>query len=959
MSGWSSDDATPAPADPDRPTRRRRADSNPDHYDEQYGGAPEGHRPEDPYAEDPYAAQREAQYAAQHEDRHRQAPRPAGSQRTSGPADAWWNQPPPERPRRSSRRDGRPREPQDRPSQYEQPVQYDRYDAHDEPFDQEQPYRSDPGGVPVSPAEPTRPMVQGRRSRRQQPAAPEVAPADPTVPVHPYRPERSRGTHQPGHLDGYPDEYPDGYSDGYEPYDQDRDAPGHGTPGHGGPAAYDDGSRHDDGYYDDAGYDEGRDERHDRYDDAYDEDQPYFHPLDPETPRPRPSSRRGWRPPPQTPAKNPYDLSGLDPAELTGSLSLLGLEGPVVPADVTQPLQAIQAPIARSPRRPMPPAPPARSRRREREPVPEYDRGYAEPEVEEDYAEPEAAPAPAETKKPASRTSSLLGSSALMAAGTLASRLLGFVRAAVLVAVVAPGGGAGAADAFSVANIMPNALYILLAGGVLNAVLVPQIARAAKQKDGGEDYINRLLTAALGMLMVVTVGVILASPLLVKIYGSSKWDAELVSLTAAFSLWCLPQVFFYGLYTLLGQVLNARGKFGAFMWAPVMNNVVSIAGLVAFMVIYHKGTQPVDSWDATKIGLLAGSQTLGVAAQAVILIPMLSRAGVRYRPRFGLRGVGLASASKVAGWTFAAVVVQQIAFVVISQVTTTASKLLEDRPDAAIKTGKAIYDNAQLLFVLPHSLVAVSLVTALFTRMSNAAAENRIRDVRADLSLGLRLTGLATVVSTAGLLALGTDVTASMFPGNDRATTTGIGYVVMAMSLGLIPYSAQYLFQRVFYAFEDAKTPFFIQIAASATWATGNLISLFALRDRAPEYIVVGVGLSMALSNIVGAGLSYWILRQRFGDLDAQQVVRAHVEMIMVAAVGGVVAWLMAQSVHAFLGDGWLACIIAVVIGGVFLLTIYVSGMRMLGVKEIEDVAGPILRRLPSSPATLARHSAR
>ncbi len=543
-----------------------------------------------------------------------------------------------------------------------------------------------------------------------------------------------------------------------------------------------------------------------------------------------------------------------------------------------------------------------------------------------------------------------------MAAGTAVSRVLGFVRAAVLVAAVAPSVN-GAADAFSVANIMPNALYILLAGGVLNAVLVPQIAKAARQPDGGEDYINRLLTAALALLAVVTVAVTAAAPILVNVYGSTSWSPELVTLATAFSLWCMPQVFFYGLYTLLGQVLNARGSFGAFMWAPVVNNVVSIVGLGVFMALYGTGTQQIDTWDSSKIMILAASQTLGVAAQAVILIPLLKRNGIRFRPKFGLRGVGLGSASRVAGWTFAAVVVQQLAFVVISQVTTTAAELLKDRPEAVVNTGKVIYDNAQLLFMLPHSLVAVSLVTALFTRMSNAASENRIRDVRADLSLGLRLTGLATVVSTAAILALGPEITASMFPGNDRPTTTGIAYVVMAMALGLIPFSAQYLFQRVFYAFEDAKTPFFIQIASSSTWAGGNLVSLFVLREGAPEFIVVGVGLSMAAANLVGAGLSYLILRRRFGDFDSRQVARTHIEMIVVAAIGGALAWLLAQTVHTVLGDGWITYVIATVVGGLSLLVIYVAGLRQLGVAEIEDVLGPVLRKLPSSPEKLARHA--
>ncbi|GAB6899993.1 murein biosynthesis integral membrane protein MurJ [Kineosporia succinea] len=966
MSGWSSDDATPVPGDdPDRPLRPRRADGQqaPEQYThDQYAPAdPHPHdggypKQDETQYVDPYAAQREAEYVAQHETRPRRAraarqspgapaaPQPPAPQQ---PADAWWNQPPAEQPRRRRR-------PRPQPSQYAQEIVQDPgyaqapHDADQAPHDSAQA----PHDAAQAPAEPTRPMVrEGRRARQQQPEPPAVAPSDPTVRVRPYRPEQAR--HQEGPLQGTGRNGQGGYEylatdDGYgdrqydEPYDQSQDdyAQGGGHGGSSGASSGLGGQPGDD--YDDDQFDDGE------YDEDYDPDtggQPYFHPLDPETPVPQ--NRRGWRSSPTPTPDSPYDLSGIDQSELTGSLSLLGLEGPAGASDITRPIEPIRAPIARAPRRPLPPvAPPAR---------PYDDRGYAEPEYDEveeypEYDEPETA-----KEKAASSRASLLGSSALMAAGTMASRLLGFVRASVLVAAVTA--GSDAAEAFSVANIMPNALYILLAGGVLNAVLVPQIARAAKQKDGGEDYINRLLTAALALLAVVTVAVIVASPLLIKVYGSNDWPPDLVTLASAFSLYCLPQVFFYGLYTLLGQVLNARGHFGAFMWSPVANNVVSIIGLVAFIAVFGGGSQPVGEWSAGMIMLLAGSQTLGVAAQAIVLIPILKRAGIRFRPKFGLRGVGLASASRVAGWTFAAVVVQQVAFVVISKVTTTAQNLTNDRPEALIKTGKSVYDNALLLFMLPHSLVAVSLVTALFTSMSNAAAENRIRDVRADLSLGLRLTGLATAVSTAAILALGPDIARSMFPSARSVETNGIAYVVMAMSLGLIPYSAQYLFQRVFYAFEDAKTPFFIQVATSGTWAVGNMISLFVLRDTRPEYIVIGVGVSMAASNFVSAFLAYTILRRRFGDLDGHQVMRTHVELILVAAVGGVVAWLLGQCIHIFLGDAWAINIIATVVGGLVLIAIYIAGLRQLGVKEIEDVAGPLLRRLPSSPATVARHS--
>ena len=543
-------------------------------------------------------------------------------------------------------------------------------------------------------------------------------------------------------------------------------------------------------------------------------------------------------------------------------------------------------------------------------------------------------------------TARVMRSSGVMAAGTAVSRILGFVRAAVLVAAVQPtsnGHPGRAGDAFSVANQIPNALYILLAGGVLNAVLVPQIARAAKQLDGGQEYIDRLLTAAISILFTVTVAFTLAAPLLIRIYASSNWSPAQTHLAIAFALWCLPQIFWYGIYTMLGQVLNARGSFGPFMWAPVVNNVVAIPGLLLFIALYKTGVQPLETWSAGKISLLAGTATLGVIAQAVVLIPAMKRAGITFKIRWGLRGFGLRTASRVAGWTFAAILVQQLGYIIISQVTTTAGNLAE-KVDANFSASKVVYDNAFLLFMLPHSLVAVSLVTALFTRMSVSAAENRIDDVRSDLSLGLRLTGLATVLSAAAFLAIGPDITAALFAGSPRENTLGFAYVAMAMMVGLVPFSAQYLFQRVFYAFEDAKTPFLVQVPVVVIWAVGNLLSLHLLHSR-PQYIVIGVGASMAASNLFGAAMSFYLLHRRFGQLDGTRLMNTHLKMIIAAGAGGVLAFLISRVVHTVLGTEWLAAVVAAGAGGIALIAVYIVVLRRLKVTELDDALLPLLKR--------------
>lgn len=531
----------------------------------------------------------------------------------------------------------------------------------------------------------------------------------------------------------------------------------------------------------------------------------------------------------------------------------------------------------------------------------------------------------------------LMRSSAMMASGTFVSRVLGFVRAILLTGLLGVT-GALANDTFATANTVPNNVYNLIAGGLLNAVLVPQITRAVKHEDGGQAFLDRLLTVALVALAAVTVVVVALAPLVPVIFNGGGWDAPTRALAVAFAFWCLPQVFFYGLYTVLGQVLNARGRFGAYMWAPVVNNVVAIGGIVA-MYLWIGGfdrvsnPHPPSSWTSGQIALLGGTATLGVVAQALVLLVPLRQIGFRYRPRFGWRGVGLGSAGKVAGWTFAAALVGQLAYVVTARAVTGAG--------ADGGPGQGAYGNAFLLFMLPHSLITVSLVTALFTRMSRAAAEQDNAAVRRDLSLGLRLTGVATVLATAGLLALGPDLTVTLFVKNSLPEARAIGYATMAMALGLVAFSAQYLFHRAYYAFSDARTPFLVQIPVAAVIAASSLASG---RVLAPDRVVIGVGLGMAMAYTTGAALSAGLLRRRLGSLDGAHVLRTYARLLVAAAVAGPLGWGVSRAAHALL-PGRPASVVALVVGGSVLVVTFTLICRRLQVTELREVTSPLRRR--------------
>lgn len=545
----------------------------------------------------------------------------------------------------------------------------------------------------------------------------------------------------------------------------------------------------------------------------------------------------------------------------------------------------------------------------------------------------ESDPAP---PPPPGGTAGLARASALMASGTMASRVLGLVRAALLVTVV---GGTGlAADAFSVANTLPNQINLLLAGGMLNAVLVPQIVKAAARPDGGQDYVDRLLTLSLVLMAATTAAAMAAAPLLVALFSDAR-DPDAVRLAVAFAYLCLPQIFFYGLYTLLGNVLTARGRFTAFMWAPVLANVVAIAGLAAFWASGSPLQAHPRDWTPAMTWLLGGSATLSIVIQGVFLVIPLRRSGFRYRPRFGFRGVGLGSASRVALWSFAAVGVSQLGFIVTSRVLTRASDLADQR--GVVAAGKASYDNAFLLFMLPHSLITVSLTTALFVRLATAANRGDEAEVKADLARGMRLPAPILVpVSLAGPLFA--PLVVSVFFGQGPAETSAIAGVLAAMLLGVLPFGWLYLVNRVYYAYEDARTPFYFQLVVTAVATAVNLYAFTVPISQTG----IWVGVGQTASNAVGVGVAFYALRRRLGRLGLARTWRTYVRLALASLVAGALVYVARLALPEDLSDSRLAAAVVLAGLGIAYLALAWAIAHRLRVREVGDLLGPVLRRV-------------
>lgn len=548
---------------------------------------------------------------------------------------------------------------------------------------------------------------------------------------------------------------------------------------------------------------------------------------------------------------------------------------------------------------------------------------------------------------PPSDRSGLGRNAAILASGTAVSRVLGVVRTSLLFAAI---GGVGlAANSFDLANKLPNMITMLVAGGVLNAVLVPQVVRAF-QAGRGVDYTQRLLTLGALVLLAITVLATAAAGLVVHLFALRAGD-ELRSLATVFAVWCIPQVFFYGMYTLFGHVLNARGRFGPFTWAPVTNNVVAILGLVVFIAVF--GTYSVDApltsvgwWTTPRVALLAGVATLGVVVQALVMLPPLRALGIPLRPRWGFRGVGLGSAARVAGWTFAALVVGYVGVLFGTNVQTAADHAANVDPTTAI-AGNAAYSNAYLVGMLPHSLITTSLVMVMFTQLSTHAANSDTRKVRLDFAHGLRVVGVFTVFAAVALAVLALPIVRVVFPSATPDVAWATARVVIAFAAWLVLLGAWAWCQRLYYAYEDARTLFFIQSGMAVVVSLGALASAAFLP---PGSWVVGVVAAQGLSHLLGVALALVGIRRRIGSFGFSGVVQVHVRALVAAVLVGVPGWFALRQIGGVRDGGFSHALVTGGGVGVAMILGYVVLLRVMRVRELSDLAAPLLARVRRRP---------
>ena len=523
----------------------------------------------------------------------------------------------------------------------------------------------------------------------------------------------------------------------------------------------------------------------------------------------------------------------------------------------------------------------------------------------------------------------LVRDSSFMALGTIASRVTGLVRNLLLVALL---GTAILGDTYNVANTMPNILYNLIIGGALTAVFVPQIVRSLRDADQGAAFISRLFTATLTFLFIITAIGILFADKIVNIYAPEYAGRPEFAITVSLMRYCLPQIFFLGLFALLGQIANAKGKFGPMMWAPVINNLIVIM-LFSFFLI-NKEQLLLASISKSDLLWLGLGTTAGYFAQALMLFPVVISAGVKLRLRFDWRNSQIIKSFSLAGWSFVYAAISQLSYLVTVNIATSAAV---KSAASGITTGVGFtpYANAYLILILPHSIIAVSVVTALLPKLSNLVIDKKFDQITTSLTSIIKLGGVFTVPAAFIFLTFGSLIANNLYFGISSDDANYLGLTLSAFALGLIPVSINLVLLRGLNAFENLKS----QVLGNFVMNLISVIlSVIAAQLLAPKWVVVGMAGIFTIHYFIGAGISFYLISRHKVNLPVGAIAFFYFKLAAIFALVIAPIWLVREQIP---GGNVIELILVIGISAVFYLLI----AKLLKITEVTSLIKVITGR--------------
>jgi putative peptidoglycan lipid II flippase len=523
----------------------------------------------------------------------------------------------------------------------------------------------------------------------------------------------------------------------------------------------------------------------------------------------------------------------------------------------------------------------------------------------------------------------------LSAIGTLLSRLTGLGRTLTTAYTL---GANGVSDAYNLANTTPNIIYDLALGGILAGTLVPVFYKALNtpEEEGGEEAgweaISAVCTAAVVVLLVVSVLFVIATPALIHLFTIRTKGAQVAAerrLGVSLLYLFVPQFFFYGLATLATAIMAARRRYAPAYFTPILNNIVVIGVLIAFASLISKDTPDAVRGDHRAVLLLGLGTTAGVVVMAVTLLPFLRQVGARLRWVWNPRHPACRTILRLSSWTFGFVVANQVAYLVIILLS------------AGHPGDYSAYSYAYLFMTLPYGVWVVSVMAPMETELAHAHQAGDRPGARYQLTQGIWLVIVAILPAALGMAVLARPaITLVLQHGNlSAAGARATSDALIAMALGLPTYSLYLVFMRAYQAMQDTRTMFLIYLVENGL----NIVLDLALYDR---FGIRGLAAGLSLAYAGGALVAFFDLRRRMGGIGGRSLASATSSVVVAAVVAAAAAALVATvGGHLPGGERQLGIALRVVLAVGAGVTVYYLAARALG---FDRVRSRLLRRRPA-----------
>jgi putative peptidoglycan lipid II flippase len=504
-----------------------------------------------------------------------------------------------------------------------------------------------------------------------------------------------------------------------------------------------------------------------------------------------------------------------------------------------------------------------------------------------------------------------------MAVGTLLSRITGVGRIVALAYALGTGLSNGSpADAYNLSNTIPNIVQDLVLGGILSATFIPVfVARlATRAEDEAWEAISAVVSVTLVFLGAASVVFLAAAPFIVDALTVLRHTPGERTVATYLLILFVPQLACYTFAALAAALLNARGRFAAPTFAPIANNVITIAILLAFAALERHPTLAGLEANRGDLILLGLGTSAGVAVQALLLIPSLRRAGLHLHFRLDYHHEAVRTILKLSGWTFGLVVTNQVALLVVLA--------LFDK----IPGGVSAYTYSYAFFQLPYGVVAISVMSAVTPDLAARWARHDPRGFRRRWSRGLR--GILAIVlpAAAGELILAKPLVAVLigYHASNPASTTPTAQALAMLSLGLPGFCVFLYTVRAFQAMQSLRIAFWLYVLENGINIALALVLVGPLGVR-------GVALSISAAYTIAAVVALVVLRSRLGGLDSAVIARPF-GRILLATVALVAAAAIGSNLSA--SETPLALASRVVLGAVFGTAAYLLVVITMGALE-------------------------